>query len=469
MPRRLEVVWEGQVIPFEAPDDASPAQIKTLAARALKASSPGKDFQSPVLARELQRELAPPKPKGELRATPYSLQNSLEDSITGALTGLGISDRTARRYGSKFTGALDFLTPVGAGLEADRARQSFQGGNYLGAAGHGALAALSAVPDLGPLAGKVSHSIIAPLFHGSPHAFDKFSLDKIGTGEGAQAYGHGLYFAENPAVAKDYQRVLSQQQPVIGGQAVRNAFTGDTEQVMAALERHFAGRDVSIPDAARRHTFSNDATDLIMEAIDEAGNDPAKAIAYLRDKAANEPERLFRTYVPMEEAQQVGAGYAKAADMLAENPFGTGQGHLYEVSLDANPEDFLDWDAPLSAQPKNIREAFMDNGAALPSIDKVGGTYIVRDKFGQEIIRANSQREAQKFARQVYSGADAYHAASIPDPYVGHNRRQQLTHDLPELGVAGIRYLDQGSRGALSGTRNYVVFDPSIIDILRRY
>lgn len=52
MPRRLEVVWEGQVIPFEAPDDASPAQIKTLAARALKASSPGKDFQSPVLARE---------------------------------------------------------------------------------------------------------------------------------------------------------------------------------------------------------------------------------------------------------------------------------------------------------------------------------------------------------------------------------------------------------------------------------
>ena len=39
-------------------------------------------------------------------------------------------------------------------------------------------------------------------FHGSPHDFDKFDVSKIGTGEGAQAYGHGLYFAENEGVAK---------------------------------------------------------------------------------------------------------------------------------------------------------------------------------------------------------------------------------------------------------------------------
>lgn len=45
-------------------------------------------------------------------------------------------------------------------------------------------------------------------FHGTPHKFDKFSMDKIGTGEGAQAFGHGLYFAENPNVAKTYQKKL---------------------------------------------------------------------------------------------------------------------------------------------------------------------------------------------------------------------------------------------------------------------
>ena len=41
-------------------------------------------------------------------------------------------------------------------------------------------------------------------FHGSPHDFDRFSTAKIGTGEGVQAYGHGLYFAENPKTARAY-------------------------------------------------------------------------------------------------------------------------------------------------------------------------------------------------------------------------------------------------------------------------
>lgn len=41
-------------------------------------------------------------------------------------------------------------------------------------------------------------------YHGSPHIFSKFLKAKIGTGEGHQVYGHGLYFAENPAVAKGY-------------------------------------------------------------------------------------------------------------------------------------------------------------------------------------------------------------------------------------------------------------------------
>ena len=38
-------------------------------------------------------------------------------------------------------------------------------------------------------------------YHSSPHDFERFDLSKIGTGEGAQVYGHGLYFAENPAVS----------------------------------------------------------------------------------------------------------------------------------------------------------------------------------------------------------------------------------------------------------------------------
>lgn len=47
-------------------------------------------------------------------------------------------------------------------------------------------------------------------YHGSPHSFDKFDMSKIGTGEGAQAYGHGLYFADSPEVAKSYAQIYEQ-------------------------------------------------------------------------------------------------------------------------------------------------------------------------------------------------------------------------------------------------------------------
>lgn len=50
---------------------------------------------------------------------------------------------------------------------------------------------------------------IGPLHHGSPHEFDKFDATKMGTGEGAQAFGHGLYFSESPDVADFYRRSLT--------------------------------------------------------------------------------------------------------------------------------------------------------------------------------------------------------------------------------------------------------------------
>ena len=45
------------------------------------------------------------------------------------------------------------------------------------------------------------------VWHGSPHSFDKFSLNYIGTGEGAQAYGYGLYFTEKEGIARAYANI----------------------------------------------------------------------------------------------------------------------------------------------------------------------------------------------------------------------------------------------------------------------
>jgi GNAT superfamily N-acetyltransferase len=55
----------------------------------------------------------------------------------------------------------------------------------------------------GVAAGDPLYSIRA--YHGTPHDFDRFDMSKIGTGEGAQVFGHGLYFAESEGVAKSYQ------------------------------------------------------------------------------------------------------------------------------------------------------------------------------------------------------------------------------------------------------------------------
>jgi len=59
---------------------------------------------------------------------------------------------------------------------------------------------------------------IAPIgmtvWHGSPHKFTKFDMSKIGTGEGAQAYGHGLYVAESPEVAQNYADFVKRITPL---------------------------------------------------------------------------------------------------------------------------------------------------------------------------------------------------------------------------------------------------------------
>jgi hypothetical protein len=48
-------------------------------------------------------------------------------------------------------------------------------------------------------------------YHGTPHRFDEFSLDNIGTGEGAQAHGWGLYFAENKEISENYRDTLAKE------------------------------------------------------------------------------------------------------------------------------------------------------------------------------------------------------------------------------------------------------------------
>lgn len=234
-------------------------------------------------------------------------------------------------------------------------------------------------------------------YHGSPHDFDKFDLRKIGTGEGAQSYGHGLYFAEDPRVADSYRKTLAGPRPDHSGKISPDLLAILEEQGYFGFDR--PGQMLS---AMRTHADWPDRWDV----------DPA-----IRDNLKS----AFETY---------------EADRFR------GQGRMYEVDIDAPPERFLDWDTAVSQQPD------------LP-----------RDMLDREIMRYLGP--ANKSHRESFMTRPA---GEVIEEAMG---RGPAARRLPEIGreagVAGIRYLDQGSRGAGEGSRNYVVFDDSLINILRKY
>lgn len=139
-------------------------------------------------------------------------------------------------------------------------------------------------------------------YHGSPHDFDRFDLSKIGTGEGAQAYGHGLYFAEEKNIASHYATALSPSPGPI------------PEAVHGALK------------------------DIDFVGFDSAG----EAMANIRANA----DWMDRWGVSDSEAAQTINKY------VAANP----RGNLYQVRINADPDLFLDWDKPLNEQPVDVQE-----------------------------------------------------------------------------------------------------------------
>jgi hypothetical protein len=101
-------------------------------------------------------------------------------------------------------------------------------------------------------------------YHGSPHLFDKFILDKLGTGEGAQAFGHGMYFAENPKVAEVYQKIV--QGPESTAQEYLKMYK-TPENAISALE---SGITPNLTATAKKH--SQDAIDVLKSGKELTGN-----------------------------------------------------------------------------------------------------------------------------------------------------------------------------------------------------
>lgn len=170
--------------------------------------------------------------------------------------------------------------------------------------------------------GKAATKLEATVYHGSPHAFDKFDMSKLGTGEGAQAFGHGLYFADNPQVAQSYQKQLSVLNP--------SGFVDSNGAIGVAQTN---------AEKAANNVLSHYGWDK-QRALASLENVPPKYTGVNADRQAFEDE-----------------WNAKLREAISRYS-GKNPGNLYTVDIpDAAINSMLHWEKPLSAQPQAVQEA----------------------------------------------------------------------------------------------------------------
>lgn len=264
-------------------------------------------------------------------------------------------------------------------------------------------------------------------YHGSPHDFDRFDITKIGTGEGAQVYGHGLYFAENETVARGYKEALSR----------------DKNRAVAGAP------ELQLPSwVANSIEQGRPVTDLRNEFLGR--------IQGMRDQlatgTANQPWLIESNITGLE-------NIIKGLDRVSAGAKLTPPGRMYEVNINANPNQFLDWDKPIKPDMAHqLGDAFTG---------MMGSHY---DELS-DLLRnsANSGMKGQDAHRWIANTLDKGFVpeGAFKDP-AGKAARHTAEY-LNEAGIPGIRYLDQGSRAQGEGSFNYVLFNDNLVDILKKY
>jgi hypothetical protein len=273
------------------------------------------------------------------------------------------------------------------------------------------LTAAGALPFL-PAASQVRKGIKA--YHGSPYSFDRFSTEQIGTGEGAQAYGQGLYFAESEDVARGYRKNLSRDRLA---QIAKDDQSYDT---LVGL-----GLDES-PDLGDFSTMLSDADGDMARAIQDS-------------MTPRYPNDLLPAF-----AQSM-ADAMKSGRLPASIELPTlNKGSMYEVNIDVEPDELLDWDQLIDEQPSKV-------------LDKLKKSdwweYAEEGIYDRAGARGDNPTGAD-LIRWLEEDGGEYAAEALKD-----------------LGVKGVRYADAFTRHKTPDKRsmNYVIFDDRLITIAKKY
>lgn len=269
------------------------------------------------------------------------------------------------------------------------------------------------------------------VFHGTPHRGienEGFKLNKIGTGEGSQVYGHGVYFAKRREVAEWYRKAL--QSVTRAG----NYYNGKrlTSSRMAEMARN--GSDVE------RRVFGAKWPRTGIRAEMERRANEYEAEAKIKDGNG--------TPISKEWAQTYRRRAADIRSVLSniEVRERTENGQLYHAEI---PEDheLLDWDKPHAEQPEKVRQALAKLN---PVVVRDGNAWIADRNLGP----ASPGDEVNFWHGMIRRGSSAYNALSIV-----RGGPEAASEALRDAGIPGLRYLDGVSRDKGEGTHNYVIWD----------
>lgn len=228
-------------------------------------------------------------------------------------------------------------------------------------------------------------------WHGSPHTFDKFDSSKIGTGEGAQAYGHGLYFTDAEQVAEHYREgVSAMRQPRV---------------TRIKLDEHIA-HDL-VGDLALRFSLPYKLAEKIYDLQIRGTREHVTIPTRLKNEVEKETGWSLT-------AEPTGADVIKGAK--------------YRVDLKPDADSYLLWGKPLSEQSEKVKNILR------PLMKGASG--------------ANHPLHTDMELMRRDSAVDSSPGQNIYQRLVANFRgdKAKASDYLQSLGIRGIKYLDGNSR-----------------------
>ena len=268
-------------------------------------------------------------------------------------------------------------------------------------------------------------------FHGSGADFDEFKLEKIGTGEGAQVFGHGLYFSDSEDIAKFYRKQILYDNVRKGklnvkykNKLVPQSDTAETEasseiRMVSQIVEYMNGTKGNSPDP------KNAKADLIYKIELQIGarqNFNLDGTPIYRDAEEIELNKLITDSLEND---------LKTLEKINPEDIIVDIGKVYKVNIKTVMDDLIDYDKNLKEQNKKI----------------------------QKILKPYYE---------LYSISETADFGTLLESSYRNLPRDKFSEELSKEGIKGIKYKAGQLSGIDSDKTNFVIFDDKIIDIMAK-